>query len=52
MSYHDLLTEEVWEIAKKNGVIDFRKFKGLCAQKSKQIFHDILHDDISVADKE
>lgn len=50
--HHDLFTEEMWEIAAKCSVpFDFKQFQRLAYKKAKQIFVDILHDSISVADK-
>ncbi len=51
-AYHDLLTEEVWEIANKVPVLNFDTFKMLCNKKSKQIFVEILTGDISVAHRD
>jgi len=51
--YHDLITEDGWEIAKimgtKNDLFNFKKFKSLCDNKSKMIFIELLHNDLSVA---
>lgn len=47
--YHDMMTEEIWEIQKKVPEINFRKLKGLAARKFVKIFHDILEGHISVA---
>lgn len=49
--YHDIITEEMWEIIKKTQKINFGALKRLTLKKAKQIFVDILHDSISVADK-
>ena len=51
-AYHDLLTEEIWEIAKKVHALDFKKLKNLCNKKAIQIYKDKLNGDISIADKE
>lgn len=48
-AYHDLLTEEIWEIQKKTPAINFQTLKRLCDKKSKQIFVEIITNDISVA---
>lgn len=48
--YHDLITEESWEIAKKVPVLNFKKLQGLCMRKFIQIYHDILNNTLSVAD--
>lgn len=50
-AYHDLLTEEIWEIAKKVGTMDFKALRKLCTKKAVQIYKDILNGDSSVADK-
>lgn len=49
-SYHDMITEEAWEISKKAVSINFRKLKTLAGKKFQQIYKDVLADDISVAD--
>lgn len=51
-AYHDLLTEEIWSIQKKCPAINFKALKNLCCKKAVQIYHDILHDNISIADQE
>lgn len=51
-AYHDLLTEEIWEIAKKVQAVNFKKLKNLCTKKAIQIYKDILNGDVSVADYE
>lgn len=48
--YHDLITEEAWEVAKKVPALDFKKLQGLCMRKFIQIYHDILNNTLSVAD--
>lgn len=48
--YHDMLTEEIWEIAKKVHTVDFKKLARLSTKKAVQIYKDILNGDISVAD--
>ena len=50
--YHDMLTEEIWDIAKKAAVVNFRQLKRLASKKFIQIYHDVLREDVSVADKE
>lgn len=50
-AYHDLLTEEIWEIANKVEKLDFKVLKRCCDKKSRQIFIDVLNEDISVADQ-
>lgn len=49
--YHDMVTEEIWEIQKKAQNINFKVLQRLCYKKAKQIYVDILEQDISVADK-
>jgi hypothetical protein len=50
--YHDLITEESWDIAsemaKSHTKFDFGAFKSLCDRKSKSIFLELLTGDISV----
>lgn len=50
--YHDMITEEIWEIVKKVPALDFKKLKALCNRKFIQIYHDILNNSLSVADTE
>lgn len=50
-AFHDLITEEGYEIAKGGHVIDFKAFKRVCDKKSKQIFIDLINDNVSVADR-
>lgn len=50
-AYHDLLTEEIWEISEKVESLNFRKLKRLANKKAVQVYKDILLDSISVADK-
>lgn len=50
-AYHDMLTEEIWEISKKVGTIDFKVLKRVAVKKAVQIYKDILNDSISVADQ-
>ncbi len=49
--YHDLLTEEVWEIARKVPTLNFKVLQRVCYKKARQIYVDILNESISVADK-
>jgi hypothetical protein len=51
-AYHDLITEEMWEIQSKVPAIDFKDFRRLAFKKAKQIYVDILNDDISIADRQ
>ncbi|NTV78139.1 MAG: hypothetical protein HGA25_03090, partial [Clostridiales bacterium] len=48
---HDMLTEEIWEIASKVPEISFKKLQYVCSKKAKQIYIDIINNDISVRDK-
>lgn len=48
--YHDLITEEVWEIARKVPTINFKVLQRVCYKKARQIYVDILNESISVAD--
>ena len=50
-AYHDMLTEEIWEIAGKVQTINFATLKRLAMKKAVQIYKDILTGDISVADR-
>lgn len=50
--YHDLLSEEIWEIAKKAGVIDFKALSRLVQRKAIQIYHYLLNNKISIYDQE
>lgn len=53
MCFYDLVMEEAWTIAqemsKLNKGFSFKSFKHLCDKKSKQIFIEIITNDISVA---
>lgn len=48
--YHDMITEDIWEIIKKTKVIDFQRLQRLAMKKYIQIYHDILNNSISIAD--
>lgn len=50
-AYHDMLTEEIWEIAGKVGTVDFKALKKLAQRKAQQIYKDIINDTIGVADR-
>ncbi len=50
--YHDMITEEAWEIAKKVHTLQFKELQRIAYKKIKQVYVDILNDSISVADKE
>ena len=49
--YHDLITEEAWDIANKAKKIDYDTLKRICSKKVKQVYCDILTNQISVADQ-
>jgi len=49
-AYHDMLTEEIWAIAKKVPALDFKRLCNLSHKKAIQIYKDILLGTISVAD--
>lgn len=49
-AFHDLITEEIWEIQKKVPSVNFKSLERVCYKKAKQIFVDILNNSISVAD--
>jgi hypothetical protein len=51
-AYHDLITEEAWEIANKVVSLDFKKLKNLCSKKFVQIYKDVLNNSLSIADKD
>jgi hypothetical protein len=48
--YHDILTEEIWEINKKVQSINFRSLQRLVSRKAKQIYVDVINNNLSVAD--
>jgi ATP-dependent RNA circularization protein (DNA/RNA ligase family) len=48
--YHDMLTEEIWDIQKNVHSLNFRSLRTLSVKKSIQIYKDILLGSISVAD--
>lgn len=50
-AYHDMLTEEIWEIQARCPSVDFDALKRIACKKAKQIYVDILRGDISVADQ-
>jgi hypothetical protein len=49
-AYHDMITEEIWEIANKVQSLNFTILKRIANKKAIQIYKDILSDSISVAD--
>lgn len=50
--YHDMITEEIWEIVKKVPKLDFKHLQRLSNKKFAQLYHDILNNSLSIADKE
>lgn len=48
--YHDMITEEAWEIVKKVPALNLKELQRLCMRKFIQIYHDILNNSLSVAD--
>jgi hypothetical protein len=50
-AYHDMLTEEIWEISKKAQSINFKVLQSLSMRKARQIYVDLLNNSISVADE-
>lgn len=50
--YHDMITEEAWEIASTCKTVDFKQLKRLATKKFIQIYKDIITGDLSVADKQ
>lgn len=50
-AYHDMLTEEIWEIAGKVQAINFATLKRVAMKKAVQIYKDVITGDISVADR-
>lgn len=50
--YHDMVTEDIWEITKKIRVVNFTTLQRLAYKKFIQLYHDILNNSISIADKE
>lgn len=50
-TYHDMLTEEIWDIQDKVQQVNFRSLRRLATKKIIQIFHDILSGEVSIADE-
>lgn len=48
--YHDMITEECWEIFKKIPKLDLKSLQRLAHRKFIQIYHDILNNTLSIAD--
>jgi len=51
MAYHDMLTEEIWEISKKVSFVDFQVLKRVATKKAIQIYKDVLNDNVNVNDQ-
>lgn len=49
--YHDMITEEAWEISQKCKKIDFDALQRICYKKIKQVYVDIINNNLSVADQ-
>lgn len=49
--YHDMITEEAWEIAGNVKELNFDSLKRVCSKKIRQVYVDILNNNISVADQ-
>lgn len=41
--YHDVITEEIWEIQKKVPSLNFKKLSGLCQKKAAQTYHELIN---------
>jgi hypothetical protein len=48
-AYHDMLTEEIWDIQAKVEALDFKTLKRIAIKKAVQIYKEIITGDISVA---
>jgi len=46
--YHDVITEEAWDIAKKVVFIDYKKLKSLSLRKAITIYKSLILDDVGV----
>lgn len=51
-AYHDMLTEEIWEIQKKVESLNFKVLKRIAMKKAVQIYKDVLLGTTSIADNE
>jgi thiol-disulfide isomerase/thioredoxin len=49
-AYHDMLTEEIWDITKKVPKVDFKALARLAQKKARQVYVDILNGSINVHD--
>lgn len=43
-SYHDMLTEEIWEVSKRIESVNFKTLKNIAHKKAKMIYLDILEE--------
>ena len=43
-AYYDMISEEAWEIAKANKVVNFSRLKTLCLKKAKLLYMEILNE--------
>lgn len=50
-AFHDMMTEEIWEICKKVGTVDFKELNKLAQKKAVQIYKDLITGNTSVADR-
>ena len=50
-AFHDMMVEEIWEICKKVGTINFKELNRLAQRKAVQIYKDLISGDVSVADR-
>ena len=50
--YHDMMSEEIWEIQKKVPELNFRRLRNFSVRKYVQIYKDILNEHISIADRD
>lgn len=50
--YHDMLTEEIWEIQDKVESINFNTLKRIATKKAVQIYKEIITGDLSVAHRQ
>lgn len=50
-AYHDMLSEEIWSITKDVPKLDLKVLQRIAFKKAKQIYVDILNDDINIHDQ-
>lgn len=48
--YHDMITEDIWEMISKINKIDFQALRRLSYKKFIQLYHDSLNNTLSIAD--